>query len=233
MATECCCIPSITEVLCIYLLGNHEIRLYRTCQAIFISNQVRREWWQHVQVMNCLAYHMTPGRGQRSWNCFIDWRDCIYGGVLAAYPDNASLEDYHWPDGLESASHSSYSSCPDHPPDDSASECSDDSHNIVFDWLTGFGPRGGPPCNRCRQLPSVVYGEVFDLICHRCHQADTNFYLIAHWSMIYHTHPLLNDIGITRHVAEFLWGDGLSKYCSCGECNPNWFLRGWVCYDCN
>ena len=219
MATACFSISSITEIIGMYTLGNHEIRLYRACKAIFNNSEVRREWWQHVKFMKHLPLHLSPATAPRSWQAFVSWRNYVYGGVLPAYPPyfdmtsdeehDGSSENYVW------------------------SESSDDTHEPAFEYMTGFGPRGGPPCNRCRQLPSVFYSDLFGLMCHRCHQSDTNRYLIEHWSMIYRTHPLLGDTGITRHIAEFLWGDVLSGYCSCGECNPNWFLCGWVCYDCN
>ena len=232
-----------------YSLGNHEMRLYRTCKAIHEAHQMRRSWWQHIQLANCLAWHLNPVKAKRAWESFFAWREYVYGDPLPvrvpslrpssgsgdAEPTtahNAFLEDYPGPDE-ESMSQSSYSSCPDHPPEDSESEFSEDDDNAVLDWVTGRGPRGGPPCERCGQLPSVCYSDTFGLMCFRCPQNDKNRILMAHWGKIYRTHPVLGDVGITRHIVEFLWSDGLYRYCSCGQCNPNWFLHGWVCYDCN
>ena len=53
---------------------------------------------------------------------------------------------------------------------------------------------------------------------------------------MYRTHTFFGDVNnwiVTVRIAEFLLGTGLDYYCHCGECNPNWFLRGWVCYDCD
>ena len=47
----------------------------------------------------------------------------------------------------------------------------------------------------------------------------------------YRTHPFLGNPIIMFNIAGFILGTGLDWYCRCGECDPNWFLRGWVCYD--
>ena len=99
--------------------------------------------------------------------------------------------------------------------------------------MGSFGPRGGPPCNRCKQLPSVYHSDEFGLLCNRCLQDESNNHLAEYWGHMHRTHPVLGDTIVTVHIAEFLLGTGLDAYCYCGECNPNWFLRGWVCYDCN
>ena len=58
----------------------------------------------------------------------------------------------------------------------------------------------------------------------------TNIHWAAYWDRKYRTHPFLGNAIIMVNVAEFILGTGLEDYCRCGECNPNWFLRGWVCY---
>ena len=61
-------------------------------------------------------------------------------------------------------------------------------------------------------------------------EEDDNFQWAAYWGRKFRTHPFFGDAIIMIHVAEFMLGTGLEDYCRCGECNPNWFLHGWVCY---
>ena len=98
MATNFCCTPSITEVLCIHSLVYDEMRLYQTCKMIYEHNRERREWWQHVERLGVLQFHTTPGMGDRSWRCFTGWRACMMGTRLDEFPDDSALEDYRWSD---------------------------------------------------------------------------------------------------------------------------------------
>ena len=140
MATVCCSIPSITEVIGIYSLGNYELRLYRTCKVIHEAHQVRRDWWRHIQDADSLAWHLNPSKVECAWESFFAWRGSVHGISLPvtvpslrlssdsgdAEQDRAPtavLEDYPGSDE-DSMSRSSYSSCPDHPPEDSESELS-------------------------------------------------------------------------------------------------------------
>ena len=249
LATDCCSILPITEVLCVHLLGNEEMRLYRTCKVIYDAHQVRRSWWQHIQLANCLAYHLNPVKAKRAWDSFFAWREYVYGDPLPVRvpglrpsfgsddedpvtAHNVSLEDYHGPDEWESMSHSSYSSCPDHPPEDSASEFSDGASE-VHEWLTGVGPDGGPPCEQCWELPSVYHSDVIGLMCHRCLQSDSLAHLVGLLGNLLRNHRVFGNAEIARNIAEHVWGDGLENYSYCGACNPNWFLRGWKCWTLN
>jgi len=94
-----------------------------------------------------------------------------------------------------------------------------------------FGPEGGPPCKVCHQLPSVCHCDAHGLVCHRCLQKDDNECWAYHFNWKYRTNPLLGDPIIMFDVAVFILGTGLNRYCQCDGCDPNWFLRGWVCYD--
>ena len=94
-----------------------------------------------------------------------------------------------------------------------------------------FGPEGGPPCDVCHQLPSVCPGDARGLMCHRCLQDADNMRWAYYLNFKYRTNPGLADPIIMFNVAGFILGTGLNRYCQCGECDPNWFLRGWVCYD--
>ena len=82
MATACCSIPSITEVFGIYSLGNHELRLYRTCKVIHDCHQVRRDWWRYTQVADSLAWHLNPSKVECAWESFFAWRGYVHGDPL-------------------------------------------------------------------------------------------------------------------------------------------------------
>ena len=94
-----------------------------------------------------------------------------------------------------------------------------------------FGPEGGPPCKVCHQLPSVCHCDARGLVCHRCLQKDENKCWAYHLNWKHRANPLLGDPIIMFNVAVFILGTGLNRYCQCDGCDPNWFLRGWVCYD--
>ena len=97
--------------------------------------------------------------------------------------------------------------------------------------MGSFGPEGGPPCKVCHQLPSVCHCDARGLVCHRCLQKDDNECWAYYLNWKYRTNPLLGDPIIMFDVAVFILGTGLNRYCQCDGCDPNWFLRGWVCYD--
>ena len=251
MATVCCSIPSITEVIGMFSLGNHELRLYRTCKVIHVAHQVRREWWQHLQLADSLAWHLDPSKAQRAWDSFFAWQRYVHGdplpvAVLRLRPTSddedasgnavvervptATLEDYPESDD-DSRSSYSYSSCPDRSPDPSGSEFSDEEDPLALYWLTGFGPRGGPPCAICHELPSISFLPNVGRICARCKQDSDSNQISWYWCEMHRNHRVLRDFGITRQIVDFIWGDGLSIYCYCGQCDDSWFLHGWVCYD--
>ena len=249
MATVCCSIPSITEVIGMFSLGNHELRLYRTCKVIHVAHQVRREWWQHLQLADSLAWHLDPSKAQRAWDSFFAWQRYVHGdplpvAVLRLRPTSddedasgnavvervptAALEDY--PESDEDSLYS-YSSCPDHPPPESPESDFSEDDNTVLEWAIGrLGPPSIEPCQRCGQLPYAMSSAKHgDLVCYRCPQIETNQLLTRCWSLLLRMHRVFGDFGITHNIVELLLGNGLHKYCTCGQCNPSWFLHGWVC----
>ena len=150
MDTNCCCIPSITEVLCIHLLACDELRLYQTCKMNHAQHHERREWWQHVKQFDGLAFHTTPGMGQRSWNCFTVWRDCVFRDVLPESPDEATLGDDQGPEGSAPTTpsiHSSSSESSGRIPEFFLGTIIPD---LAWDspQLAGSGPRSGPLCEQ-------------------------------------------------------------------------------------
>ena len=106
---------------------------------------------------------------------------------------------------------------------------SNPQHELVFSHGK-FWTKGGPPCKICMLLPSVYHSDTYGLMCNKCLQDDENIHWAAYWGRKFRTHHFFGEAIITVHVAEFILGTGLESYCHCGECNPNWFLRGWVCY---
>ena len=88
----------------------------------------------------------------------------------------------------------------------------------------------GPPCDTCGLLPSVYHAHGEGFLCNRCFQDVENRECVAELRRKCIAHPVFGDSLITIHIVEFLQGTGLEYYCHCGGCNPNWFLRGWVCY---
>ena len=222
MATDCYSIPSITDVFCIHLLAHDELRLYRTCKVIHDNHRGRREWWQHVKQLYALAFHTTPGMGQRSWDCFTVWRDCMMGKPLPEFPNDAALKDYRWPVGSPFPSPSEYSS---------RSESSDDISHVFLGspQLAGSGIRGGPPCEQCGLLACVSRSETQQLICAKCLQGECIDQVISYWGNLHRNHRILSQPTIARNILEYMYGNGLAAYCYCGDCNLNWFLYGWVC----
>ena len=168
-----------------------------------------------MQIMKCLPFHLSPVTAPRSWHAFVSWRDYVYGNVLPAYPSYVDVDSDEDHDG--SSEHYVWS------------DSSEDSHNSVPEWLTGFDTRGGPPCEQCGELASVQRSETKGLICARCLQSECIDQLIGFWGNLHRNHCILSHATAARNIAEHLWGDGLAGYCYCGHCNPNWFLRGWVC----
>ena len=152
------------------------------------------------------------------------------GNAVVERVPTAALEDYPEPDE-DSRSFYSYSSCPDRSPDPSGSEFSDAEDPLALHWLTGFGPRSGPPCSICHGLPSISFLRDVGRICARCKQGMDSINISRYWSIMHRNHRVLRDYGITRQIVDFIWGDGLSIYCYCGQCDDSWFLHGWVCYD--
>ena len=221
MATNCCCIPSITEVLCIHLLAYDEMRLYQTCKVIHAHHHERREWWQHVKQLNALAFHTTPGMGQRSWNCFTVWSNCVFRDTVPEFPDDVALENYHWPEGLASSSPSSHSSW---------SESSGETPDFFLRTTSpeGAGARG-PMCEQCGILACVSRSETKGLICARCLQGECIDQVISYWGNLHRNHCILCQPTLARNILEYMFGNGLAAYCFCGTCNPDWFLHGWVC----
>ena len=229
MATDCCCTPSIAEVLCIHLLAYDEMRLYQTCKTIHAHHHERREWWQHVKQFGGLAFHTTPGMGQRSWNCFTVWRDCVFRDTLPEFPDEAALVNYQSPEGSASATPSSHSS-----PSESSGADPDPFLPIIdLAWdspqLAGSGPKGGPLCEHCGKLACVGRSETKGLICARCLQGECIDQVISYWGNLHRNHSILSQPTLARHILEYMYGNGLAAYCYCGQCNPDWFLHGWVC----
>ena len=234
MATDCCCNPSIASVLCIHLLVYDEMRFYQTCKTICTHQHERREWWQHVRQLDGLAFHTTPGMGQRSWNCFTTWRVCVTRGTFPDFPDEAEVVTPSPDESALTAPVSDTSSTSEVPGTDS------DTHDQILylplvdlAWdspqLAGSAQRSGPLCNHCGILTCVSRSETKGLICARCLQGECIDQMIGYWGNLHRNNGILSQPTLARHILEYMYGNGLSAYCYCGQCNPEWFLHGWVC----
>ena len=249
MAIECCSTLSVSEVLCENLTAYDEIRLYRACKAIYHGNQIRREWWQHMENM-IQATMSESSQTLGDTNAPLPSTLSRENVAVHEYNTNDTRSLHHMPgttveqqwlnyvhrETLNDYERSSYGSSftyadesisQDEPP----SEPFSSNFGSCLVWAMGsFGPRGGPPCEQCRQLPSVYHCDVLGLLCNRCLQGNMNKQLTEWWGNLFREHPVMSDTAITRTIAEYVWGDGLEAYCYCGRCNPNWFLRGWICW---
>ena len=95
--------------------------------------------------------------------------------------------------------------------------------------LEGAAPKGGPLCEHCGLLTCVGRSEIKGLVCARCLQTECIDQLINYWNSLHRSNEVLSDPTFARHIIEYMYGNGLSAYCYCGQCNPDWFLHGWVC----
>ena len=252
MAIECCSILSVSEVLSENLTAYDEIRLYRTCKAIYHGNQTRREWWQHMEnmIQATMSEHgQTHGEvnapphptlslenvAEHDNNMGNDTRRIHHmpGTTVEQqwlnYVHRGPLNDY---DRSSYGTRSSYDSILSYA-EESSSNAKPLSSNFgsCLVWAMGsFGPRGGPPCEQCMELPSVYHCDLLGLLCNRCLQGNMNKKMTEWWGTIFREHPVLNDPTITQSIAEYVWGDGLDAYCYCGKCKSRWFLKGWICW---
>ena len=221
MAINFYCIPSVTEALCIHSLVYDEMRIYQTCKMIYMHNQERRDWWQHVKQLGGLEFHATPGMGQYSWNCFKMWRSCELRDTVPGPPDDTATSNYLQIVESECSTPSSPSSEP---------ESSDE--NPVFS-ITTTSPEEhwarGPMCAQCGMFIGVISSESSGLQCARCLQSECIDQLISYWGNVHRRHRVLSQPTIARTIFEYMFGNGLAAYCSCGTCNPDWFLHGWIC----
>ena len=249
MAIACCSTPSVSEVLCENLTAYDEIRLYRACKAIYHGNQVRREWWQHMEnmIQATMSEHgQTHGEtnapphstlslanvaehdgNMRDTRAIHHMPGTTVEQQWVNYVHRETLNDYERSSYGSSFTYADESISQGEPP----SEPFSSNFGSCLVWAMGsFGPRGGPPCEQCRQLPSVYHCDVLGLLCNRCLQGNMNKQLTEWWGNLFREHPVMSDTAVTRTIAEYVWGDGLEAYCYCGRCNPNWFLRGWICW---
>ena len=100
--------------------------------------------------------------------------------------------------------------------------------------MRSFRPIGGPPCVICHELPAAYHndadGSWGTMLCYRCDQDDDNMCWASYLNRKYRSHLYLANPIVMINIAGFILGTGLDNYCYCGNCDPNWFLYGWVCY---
>ena len=229
MAAQCYSNPSVASSLCIHLLVYDEMRFYLTCKAMYRQSNARREWWAQVRDIDGLAFHTTHGMGQRSWNCYITWHYCSANGTFLDPPEEAIAETL-------TSETSNTSEIPDSDMETFMPHVHDHMpHFPLVDlaWdspqLEGAAPKGGLLCEHCGLLTCVGRSEVKGLVCARCLQTECIDQLINYWNSLHRCNEILGNPAFARHIIEYMYGNGLSAYCYCGQCNPDWFLYGWIC----
>ena len=193
MAADCYCNPSVASSLCIHLLVYDEMRFYLTCKAMYRQSYARREWWAQVRDIDGLAFHTTPGVGQRSWNCYTTWHYCTANGTFLDPPEEAIVAT---PSPDESAltvlasDTSSTSGIPDSEMEIFMPYVYDQMLylplvDIAWDspQLEGAAPRNGPLCEHCGLLTCVGRSEIQGLVCARCLQTECiDQWIFSCWS---------------------------------------------------
>ena len=229
MAAECCCNPSVASSLCIHLLVYDEMRFYLTCKTTYTQSHVRREWWQQVRDIDGLAFHTIPGMGQRSWNCYTTWHYCTANGTFLDPPEEAIAE-------TPASETSNTSEIPDSEMEIFMPHVHDHMQylplvDLAWDspQLEGAAPKSGPLCEHCGLLTCVGRSETKGLVCARCLQGECIDQWIGYWSSLHRNNEVFGEPTIARQIIEYMYGNGLSAYCYCGQCNPDWFLHGWIC----
>ena len=165
-----------------------------------------------------LEFHATPGMGQYSWSCFRMWRSCELRDAVPETLDESATSNYLRLMELVCSTPSSPSSESESFEEDPVSSTSPEEH-----WARG------PMCAQCGMFISVIGIESSGLQCAKCLQGECIDQLIRYWGYIHRGHRVLNQPTIARTIIEYMFGNGLAAYCSCGTCNPDWFLHGWIC----
>ena len=86
-----------------------------------------------------------------------------------------------------------------------------------------------PMSKQCGIFICVSHSESGGLQCAKCLQSECIDQLISYWGNLHRNHRILSQPTIARDIIEYMFGNGLAAYCSCGTCNPDWFLHGWIC----
>ena len=68
-------------------------------------------------------------------------------------------------------------------------------------------------------------------ICYECMQEPLDDRHKRWWQEVFHNHVVLADPMIQNLVSQYLWSSIHRKHpCSCGNCDPSWRWRGWICW---
>ncbi len=71
--------------------------------------------------------------------------------------------------------------------------------------------------------PSVQF------ICYDCLQNVLDERHKRWWQEVFHNHVVLADPMIQNRVSQYLWSSIHQHPCLCGDCDPSWRLREWIC----
>ena len=104
------------------------------------------------------------------------------------------------------------------------------------------------PCNLCMTKLGVNMCQIRDrlttpemryirlhhpsvqFICYDCLQNIFDERHKRRWQEVFHNHVVLADPMIQNRVSQYLWSSIHQHPCLCGDCDPFWLSRGWICW---
>ena len=68
-------------------------------------------------------------------------------------------------------------------------------------------------------------------ICYGCMQEPIDERHKRWWQEVFHNHVVLADPIIQDNISQYLWSSFPYHPCFCGNCEPSWLSRGWICRE--
>ena len=103
------------------------------------------------------------------------------------------------------------------------------------------------PCNVCGWNLGYYMGQVratlrtpkrkshhpmsVAFICYGCMQEPIDERHKRWWQEVFHNHVVLADPIIQDSISQYLWSSFPYHPCFCGNCDPSWLSRGWICKE--
>ena len=80
-----------------------------------------------------------------------------------------------------------------------------------------------------KRKPHRLHDMGIAFICYGCMQEPIDERHKLWWQEVFHNHVVLADPMIENRVSQCLWSLIPYHPCRCGDCDPSWRLRGWIC----
>ena len=80
-----------------------------------------------------------------------------------------------------------------------------------------------------KRKPHRLHDMGIAFICYGCMQEPIDERHKLWWQEVFHNHVVLADPMIENRVSQCLWSSIPYHPCRCGDCDPSWLLRGWIC----